>query len=173
MEALRLAAAIIDWRDADELPRPDGAESLYYRRAHLPLPRNGPIETLGELTRVRGMTDDLYACVRPMLTVYSGSAGVDFAAAGSDVRSVFAWAHDHKWRGKDWPDGTPATSEINPAASAGNLVFELRAAASRSGGAKYGLVADVRLTGNLAAPFQVVRWGKEFEGRKACHRPAD
>ena len=76
--------------------------------------------------------------------------------------------HEHEWRGNDWPDGTPAPSEINPAASAGNPVYELRARASASGGAKYALDAGVRLTGNLAAPLQVVRWGEEYEGQKAC-----
>lgn len=56
----QIADAILDWRDSDENPRSDGAESGYYQ--NLPFPytiRNGPIKTVRELLQVRGMTKDL------------------------------------------------------------------------------------------------------------------
>ncbi|HPC95561.1 MAG TPA: type II secretion system protein GspK [Sedimentisphaerales bacterium] len=56
----QIADAILDWRDNDENPRSDGAESGYYQ--NLPFPyaiRNGPIKTVRELLQVRGMTKDL------------------------------------------------------------------------------------------------------------------
>ncbi len=59
-----IAAAIVDWRDADDAPekdggaeRPDGA----YAGAAVPYaPRNAPCETLEELRLVRDVTDALY-----------------------------------------------------------------------------------------------------------------
>ncbi len=56
----QIADAILDWRDDDENPRSDGAESGYYQ--NLPFPytiRNGPVKTVRELLQVRGMTKDL------------------------------------------------------------------------------------------------------------------
>lgn len=49
-----LVDALADWRDADDVPRPLGAERDDYAAAGLPLPRNGPIADLRELRRVRG-----------------------------------------------------------------------------------------------------------------------
>ena len=55
-----LAAAIVDWRDTDSDPSPNGAESDVYGRLR-PAYRckNGPFESLGELRLVNGMTLEL------------------------------------------------------------------------------------------------------------------
>lgn len=55
-----IADAILDWRDADEDPQPQGAEGGYYE--NLPVPykiRNGPFRTIRELLKVKGVTEDL------------------------------------------------------------------------------------------------------------------
>lgn len=50
------ADGIIDWRDEDEDPQPYGAEASYYAAIVPPyVPKNGPIESLDELLRVRGI----------------------------------------------------------------------------------------------------------------------
>lgn len=51
-----LADALLDWIDADDEPRPYGAEAAYYRAARLPGPRNGALADPRELLRVRGMS---------------------------------------------------------------------------------------------------------------------
>jgi general secretion pathway protein K len=56
-----LVDALEDWKDADELHRPNGAESDYYLR--LPFPyraRNAPLQDTAELLQIRGVTHDLY-----------------------------------------------------------------------------------------------------------------
>lgn len=56
-----VAAAILDWRDSNEDPEPDGIERGHY--AGLPHPyiiRNGPMRTVRELLLVRGVTPDLF-----------------------------------------------------------------------------------------------------------------
>ncbi|HEX7980443.1 MAG TPA: hypothetical protein VF461_17705 [Gemmatimonadaceae bacterium] len=50
-----LADAIIDWRDADELPRPSGAERAWYTANQRPAPRNGSLVSVEELTLIRGL----------------------------------------------------------------------------------------------------------------------
>jgi hypothetical protein len=49
-----LADPLLDWRDADDVPRPLGAEAEWYRSARRPGPRNGPLADAGELRLVRG-----------------------------------------------------------------------------------------------------------------------
>jgi type II secretory pathway component PulK len=46
--------ALLDWRDADDVPRRFGAERAWYRAARLPAPRNGPLANVAELRLVRG-----------------------------------------------------------------------------------------------------------------------
>lgn len=55
-----IADAILDWIDADDMPRENGAESSYYAQLTPPIkPRNGPIKTIGELLLIKGVTPAL------------------------------------------------------------------------------------------------------------------
>lgn len=59
MEA-HIADAILDWRDRDDNPGPEGAEAGYYE--NLPFPytiRNGGFKTVRELLAVKGVTAEL------------------------------------------------------------------------------------------------------------------
>ena len=81
-----IADAILDWRDADDEPRPLGAESDYY--LSLPSPyeaANGPFETIDELRLVKGVDAALFEGdgtetspgLRNLVTVRSGERNVD------------------------------------------------------------------------------------------------
>ena len=84
--AQRLVDAIGDWKDADELRRPNGAEDADYRAAGLKYgPANGPFESVGELNRVLGMTPGLFAKIADSLTVHSRLAGINPATAPREV----------------------------------------------------------------------------------------
>jgi general secretion pathway protein K len=80
-DADRLAQAIADWRDPDDLHRARGGERDAYLAAGAPtLPRNGPFQTLPELRSVRGMTPALYDRMRPHLTLLgSGQINLNLA----------------------------------------------------------------------------------------------
>jgi general secretion pathway protein K len=81
-----LVDAIADWRDPDDLKRPNGAEAPDYQAADLKyVPANSPFETTGEVARVLGMTPAIFARIAPFITVYSRQPGIDPATA---VRSV-------------------------------------------------------------------------------------
>jgi general secretion pathway protein K len=86
MVAEALVDKVLDWRDGSPFKRVDGAKADEYRAAgHDYLPRNGPFQSVDELTLVMGMTRDLYKHVEPALTVYSGRQFVDPQFATPEV----------------------------------------------------------------------------------------
>lgn len=84
-QAARLAAAIIDWRDADTLTQPaGGGEDGDYAAAGLPYgAKDADFESVAELQQVIGFTPALYSRLEPHVTVYSGQPrpDPDFASA--------------------------------------------------------------------------------------------
>ena len=77
----RAAQSIIDWRDPNNLNRPQGAErEQYIREDLLVLPRDGPIQEVAELRRVMGITEEMYDSVAPFLRV-DGAAAINVNSA--------------------------------------------------------------------------------------------
>jgi general secretion pathway protein K len=85
----KLAQAVLDWRDADSIPRSNGAErDEYIREGRLALPTNQTFREVSELLQVAGMTDEIYARVSPYLTT-RGTGVVNVNSADTVVlRSV-------------------------------------------------------------------------------------
>jgi type II secretory pathway component PulK len=55
-----ISDCILDWRDSDDDPRANGAESAYYLNLPYPYqPRNGALKTVRELLLVKGVTPQL------------------------------------------------------------------------------------------------------------------
>jgi len=82
----RVLEAILDWRDADDLRRPNGAEAEDYRAAGLKyVPTNSRFQSVGELQRVLGVTPSLIARIGGSLTVYSQQRGINAATAPRDT----------------------------------------------------------------------------------------
>jgi len=62
---------VLDWLDADNQERPNGAESLYYQSLDQPYDcANGPLLTMGQIGLIRGCKEIL-PDVRNYLTIYS------------------------------------------------------------------------------------------------------
>lgn len=81
----RLAEAIADWRDGDQLRRANGAErSEYVRDGRAVMPDDGPFATVAMLRFVMGMTDSLYRLVLPYVSTL-GSGRVDLNSAPRPV----------------------------------------------------------------------------------------
>lgn len=81
----RIAQAAADWRDADALRRPRGAERAeYVKEGAAVLPADQPFRDVAELRHVRGMTDEIYRRVSPYLTV-RGSGQVNLSSAPREV----------------------------------------------------------------------------------------
>jgi general secretion pathway protein K len=82
-DAIRLADAIADWRDEDDLRLLNGAEDRDYEDAGRSLgAKDAPFATVEELRQVLGMEPILYQRLAPELTVDStgGSPNPQFAA---------------------------------------------------------------------------------------------
>ncbi|MFA0750571.1 MAG: hypothetical protein SLRJCFUN_000974 [Candidatus Fervidibacter sp.] len=84
--AEELADSILDWRDSDDNPNPQGAESDYYLR--LPQPyraKNAPFDSPYELLLVKGMTRELFygdpqqgtPPLTELVTAFSATPNVD------------------------------------------------------------------------------------------------
>jgi general secretion pathway protein K len=72
--AVRLSAAILDWRTTADSSRPNGARAADYRAAGRAYgPPGAPFQSVGELADVLGMTPELYARLAPHLTVLTDS----------------------------------------------------------------------------------------------------
>ena len=86
-QADRLAAAIADWRDTDQLSQPaGGGEDPDYANAGLPYgAKDAELESVAELQQVLGFTPAIYARLEPHVTVFSGRARPDPAFASAEV----------------------------------------------------------------------------------------
>ena len=85
-EAIVLMEAILDWRDADSLKRPRGAEEAEYKDAGLNYkPANATFQSIEELRLVLGMTQALYQRLAPFITIYSRQAGINSQIASREV----------------------------------------------------------------------------------------
>lgn len=67
--------SILDWADADEYHRPNGAESDYYQSLKPPYnSKNGDFDSVAELRRVKGVSAKIFAALEKVLTVHATGA---------------------------------------------------------------------------------------------------
>jgi len=161
-QASSLAQRIKDWRDADDQPRPGGAENAAYAAAGSPFrTRGGPFEAPEDLLQVLGMDFELYEKLRPLVTVHARSDGrVDPAAAPAPVLRVLAGGNE-----------AIASSYLQARESSGALADTTRFPAafrSRSQSTRYLFEASVMLANgahlvtrkvlDLASPQDELPW---------------
>ena len=145
-KASQLAAAVLDYRDADDQTRPGGAEIAEYRAAGLRRgPRNGPFRSIDEIGSVLSAPAPLLERLRPYLTVRSGQRGVDPRVARSELMAVLRRGH-----GDAEPDVAGDVSAIaEPVASR----RELLPSSLRSASARLAVVATATVTTRSGAVF--------------------
>ena len=75
--------AILDWKDPDDTPRPRGAEAPEYAQLQEPVaPRNGKIQSVEELSFVKGVTKEFFRVfLSRVFTVHGNSPKVNFLRA--------------------------------------------------------------------------------------------
>lgn len=89
--ARRLAAAIIDWRDPDDLAQAEGAEDADYEAAGLAYgSADYPFRLAAELQQVLGMDYELYRKVADWITVYGNNGRPNPAFAPAALLPLFA-----------------------------------------------------------------------------------
>ena len=168
-EATAIVEAIADWRDPDELRRPNGAEAADYRAAEANyVPANARFETVGELSRVLGVSPAIYARVAGTLTVHSRQSGVNALTAERDTLLALPAAtpelvDDYLQRRSDAlaqglppPPFPPAQGLL---AGAGP-VWRIRAEATAADGVTFAREAVVRATADPRRPFYALLWSE-------------
>lgn len=171
-KAQALAAAVEDWRDGDDLLHLKGAEAREYADAGLDYaPPNAFFKSADELRLVLGVTEPLFACVRPEITVFSQRQGVDIDHAAPMIR---------KAAGLDNEQAAAATprSVISDQAIAAGDVFEITARLDdRKRNVRRAERVIVRVTGNPRDPYWVLSVEPAFPieeaAKRSCAQTAD
>jgi len=89
IEASKLARAILDWRDADDNPRMNGAErQQYIDEDYLVLPTNTLFRDIDDLIHVYGMTPETLELIRPYLTTFGNQLPNANTAPEAVLRSI-------------------------------------------------------------------------------------
>jgi general secretion pathway protein K len=188
-QAVALSDAIQDWRDPDDMPRPQGAELNEYKAAGLPYaPRNAPFQTVGEVQQVLGMNYDLFEKIESAITIYGGGVQPNPAYAPLEVLLALPGMTPDLAQqliaarqqiipgqigqgqgapgqpgaaGLTLPDGTPVV------ANGGGNTYTIRSRATLANGASTVLDASIRLGGVGAAgqPYTVLRWDQKESSR--------
>ncbi len=120
-----LSDAILDWRDADDTPRPSGAEAAWYVGRRRAPPRNGPFGDVRELRRVRGFEDrtglDSVLGVEANRIVLDRAPLAVIAALPGFTNEAVAQVAAHRARGTPVPDLLSLGAELSPAGRAALL----------------------------------------------------
>lgn len=169
--ASKLANAILDWRDADDLIHINGAEKKEYQDAGLKYqPRNKPLQTVEELQMVLGMDERTFKWIEPLVTVYSGQPHSALQMASKEVLQVLpgldqGLVEDYvKARLESARNGLPVppfplSSGQNQAAGGESGVLAIDSEVLLDEGSKAIISAVIKKSdGTLPVPFQALKW---------------
>jgi len=173
-EAELLAAAVLDWRDEDELERVNGAEEDAYFAAGLEIgPANRQFMMTEELLQVIGMRYELYRKIEPGITTFSRAdlpdpafAPVEALMAMPDItydEAVnFVAERNSQQAGESL--GTELPNGIVVMEQGRGVTYSIKARATMPNGVWEQLQATIRLGGNRdGSPYRVLRWREGFQ----------
>jgi len=159
--AQALAAAIVDWRDADNLQAPGGAEAADYAAAGLPYgAKDAPFESLGELRLVLGMDPDLYRQLLPNVTIHGQRAQPMPAFAPAPVLTAMG-LDAATWTAARQAGQAGSGAQVDPAATAGGSgTYSIESRARLGEGREVVLRAIVRTAASGArdSAYTVLQW---------------
>ncbi|HEX4616399.1 MAG TPA: hypothetical protein VH230_10860 [Stellaceae bacterium] len=154
--ARRIATAISEWVGSAAVPRTQDALVAEYRAAGLDYgPPSAPFETLGELSRVLGMTPAVLMAIRPHLTLFGppepNPATMDPVVAAALTQTSTIGSSTA---------GQPVVQPGQP--SPDSLIVRITALASGPGNARMTRTAVVRTGATLPQGYAVLAWGNSF-----------
>jgi general secretion pathway protein K len=173
-EAEFLAAAVLDWRDEDEMERVNGAEEDAYYAAGLEVgPANRPFMMTEELLQVVGMPYELYRLLEPGITVFSRAAKpnpafapVEALMALPDITYDEAMNFVQERNSQQPGDnlGTELPNGVVVMEQGRGVTYSIQARATMPNGVWEQLEATIRVGGNkLGNPYRVLRWREGFQ----------
>lgn len=172
-QSVLMAAAILDWNDADEMERPNGAELPAYEATGLEVgPGNRPFLMVEEILQVLGMPWELFREIEPGLTVFSESGMPDAAYAPweallalPDMTREDALNFIQERQSQDASSGVGTTLPSGRVAMARGrgLTYSVLAKATLPNGIWDQVEATIRLGGSGAGrPYTVLKWREGF-----------
>lgn len=173
-DAELLAAAVLDWRDSDEVERVNGAELDAYQAAGLETgPGNRPFMMVEELLQVIGMPYALFRRLEPGITVYSRSAlpQIGFAPpeallALPDITAEEALEFVNLRHSQELAEMQQVTlpNGQSVVAQGRGVTYSIQVKATMPNGVWDRIEATIRLGGNPdGQPFRVLRWREGFQ----------
>jgi general secretion pathway protein K len=173
-EAEFLAAAVLDWRDVDEMERVNGAEEDAYFAAGLQIgPANRPFMMTEELLQVIGMPYELYRLLEPGITVFSRAAKPNPAFAPVEALMAlpdityeeavnFVQERNSQIPGESL--GTELPNGVVVMAQGRGVTYSIQARATMPNGVWEQLQATIRIGGDsVGNPYRVLRWREGFQ----------
>ena len=161
IDASRIAAAILDFRDSDSMRTPGGAEAPEYHQAGRPDgPKNAPFDAVLEISHVLGISEPLLSKILPHVTVSSGATGVDPEKASPALIAILSAGAFDAAPSPDTSSELSPTSRLPAELSAASMqrAFSIIAQARGELGGTFAREAVVRLTPSSRQPYEVITW---------------
>ncbi len=169
-----LAAAVVDWRDVDDMERVNGAEDDAYAAAGLQVgPANRFFLMTEELLQVIGVSYELFRRIEPGITVFSRTslpnaafAPVAALMALPDITYDEAVNFVAERRSQEVGEsiGSQLPNGVLVMEPGRGVTYSIQARATMPNGVWEQLEATIRLGGNSdGIPYRVLRWREGFQ----------
>lgn len=156
-----LTDRVLDWRDADTMRQPSGAEADDYRAAGIGhVPRDGPFQTTDEIKLVMGMSEAAYERLAPLLTVYSHKAMVNPYTSSPAAREALSSGAGQAASLAQTGDAI-ANGVVAPGISLANWPLRVRVDVMNGDAVAASMEAVIRLTNEPSRPV-LVQWYQEL-----------
>jgi general secretion pathway protein K len=143
----RIAASIADWVGSSPTSKTPDMLKAQYQSAGLDYaPPGAPMESMDELSRVLGITPELYTALRPHLSLY-GASEPDPAGADPVVAAALAQI----------APPVPAATQLATGPQ-DSLIVRILAEAAGPGNARVSRTAIVRVSSTLPQGYAVLAW---------------
>ena len=177
-QAAQLAQDIIDFRSPGDTSISGGRKREIYQQAGLSHgPKNGPLETVGELEQVIGMTPALLERLRPLLTVHSRFGAINPSVVSLPVAVALSGGSDQQsldiLQGRlNLPIEFTYIPKTRGTGSTASNTFVVRVAVSQGGIARFTRSAVIELTSANRNGAAIKEWTELDPGRYGIDPPA-
>ncbi len=173
-DAETLAAAVLDWRDEDNVERVNGAEEDAYFGAGLAVgPANRPFMMAEELLQVLGMSYELYKSLEPGISVFWRSGSPDPAFAPVEAllaipdltrEEALNFVQERNSQDRENMAGLALPDGQVIMAQGRGLTYSIVSKATMPNGVWEQIEATIRLGGGSpnGQPYRVMRWREGF-----------
>ena len=169
VDALSVSRAIIDWRDRDQDRQDGGAEDDDYQLQQYAYgARDGAFLSIMELQQVMGISAAVYQDISKLLTIYTGSKGIDPWTVSPQVLARLPGMDETlaaefvETRNQTMQQNRRVLKQVLPLetqayiAQSGPAVFTITSSVQSAVGNQYGMYAVVHLTGREDTPYSIV-----------------